>query len=119
MSKITLLLLTTLLPILLLTGCSRVSEEDVRAAKQEVEKGALLVDVRRPEEFIGGHLPGAVNIPVKLLPQQLSSLSARQYKSAVVYCRSGSRSAQAASILRNNGWMVIDVATQQDWNRYD
>jgi len=119
MSKITIYLFTVLLPIVLLTGCSRVSEEDIRTAKQEVQKGALLIDVRRPDEFISGHLPDAVNIPVQQLPQQLTSLSTRKYKSAVVYCRSGSRSSQAAAILRKNGWKVIDVATQQDWNRYN
>ena len=119
MSKITLFLLTALLPMMLLTGCSRVSEEDVRSAKQEVQNGALLIDVRRADEFAGGHLTGAINIPVQQLPQQLASLSTEKYKSAVVYCRSGSRSASAAGILRKNGWKVIDVATQQDWNRHN
>jgi phage shock protein E len=119
MSKITLLAWTLLLSLFFLSGCSRVSEEDVRTAKQEVRKGALLLDVRRADEFSQGHLSGAVNIPVDQLPQHLSALSKKTYKTAVVYCRSGNRSAKAADILRKNGWRVIDVATQQNWNRYD
>ena len=57
----------------------------------------ILLDVRTPEEFASGHIPGAVNISVESLAQRLSEVP--QDKPVVVYCRSGSRSNQAAQIL--------------------
>ncbi len=62
---------------------------------------ALLVDVRTPEEFAAGTVPGAVNIPVDEIENRLN-----EFKSAgeiVVFCRSGSRSARAKSILNQHG----------------
>lgn len=64
-----------------------------------------LLDVRTPEEFASGHIPGAVNISVDSLAQQLSQVP--QDKPVVVYCHSGNRSAQAARILNDAGYKNI------------
>lgn len=61
-----------------------------------VESGALLLDVRTREEFSGGHVPSAVNIPV----QELASRLGETERAVVVHCRSGGRSAQASTMLR-------------------
>ncbi len=62
----------------------------------------ILLDVRTPEEFTSGYISGAVNIPLQELDQRLSELP--KDIDIVVYCRSGNRSAQAATILSNNGF---------------
>jgi rhodanese-related sulfurtransferase len=72
-----------------------------------VDGGAehLLVDVRTAEEFATGHIPGAVNIPVQELQQRLEEIP--QDTAVVLYCRSGNRSGQAASILGDAGYPEI------------
>lgn len=62
----------------------------------------LLIDVRTPEEFAGGHIEGAVNIPVEALASRLSKIPDGQ--PVIVYCRSGSRSATASRILAD-AWL--------------
>lgn len=80
--------------------------------RELVARGAPLLDVRTAEEFAAGHLPGAVNIPVDEVPARLSEvarLTAAKGKDLVVYCRSGRRSAIAATALRAEGYTVVDV----------
>lgn len=65
----------------------------------------VLIDVRTPQEFASGHIPGAVNISVDQLAQRLSEIP--QDKPIVLYCRSGNRSNQAAQILERAGYTQI------------
>ena len=82
---------------------------DAAHVKQLVAGGALILDVRTPGEFSSGHVQGAVNIPVDSLPAQLDAVGAKD-RAVIVYCRSGGRSARAASLLRQAGWReVVDV----------
>lgn len=68
----------------------------------------FLLDVRTAEEFASGHIEGAVNIPVQILASYLDEVP--QDQPVVIYCRSGNRSAQAASILRGAGYSdVYDI----------
>lgn len=60
------------------------------------------VDVRTPEEFASGHVPGAVNIPLHQVQNRLEEFKTMQ-KPVVAYCRSGARSGMATSILTQNG----------------
>jgi rhodanese-related sulfurtransferase len=71
-------------------------------AHRLVEGGALLVDVRSPAEFAEGHLPGAINVPVHELPARAAELGPLE-RAKVLYCRSGNRSAAAASALEKAG----------------
>lgn len=81
--------------------------------KEVVKNGAFLVDVRTPAEFSGGSVKGSVNIPLDKVPSQLSKF--KNKKSIVVFCRSGSRSGQAKSILESNGFQnVINGGTWQN-----
>jgi rhodanese-related sulfurtransferase len=74
----------------------------------------LLIDVRTPEEFATGHIPGAVNISVQSLPDRLNEIPTDE--TIVVYCRSGNRSATATDILVNAGYTpVYDLGGIQDW----
>src|SRR5690554_452465 len=81
-----------------------------------IKDGAFLVDVRTPAEFSAGSVKGAVNIPLDKVPSQLSKFKGK--KNIIVFCRSGSRSGQAKSILENNGLQnVINGGTWQNVNQ--
>lgn len=71
------------------------------------QTGALLLDVRRPDEFAQGHLPGAVNMDVSDpdFAQRIGTLDPK--RQAFVYCRSGARSAKAAKELGVAGFTHV------------
>ena len=64
----------------------------------------FLLDVRSPEEFAAGHLPGAVHIPHGELAARVAELSTARERDIVVYCRTGVRSAQALEVLDQAGF---------------
>ena len=84
---------------------STVDPAPAQAAGPAVDPtGAVLIDVRTPEEFAGGHLEGAVNIDVQAadFAAQVAALDpAGRY---LIYCRSGNRSAVAVSIMSSLGF---------------
>ncbi|WP_380164995.1 rhodanese-like domain-containing protein [Jannaschia sp. R86511] len=69
--------------------------------------GAVVVDVREPDEYVGGHVPGAVNIPLA----QVRGRSAEVPSDARVYvvCASGNRSKGATDTLRAAGLDAVSV----------
>lgn len=77
-----------------------------------IKSGAFLVDVRTPSEFSSGSVPGAVNIPLDKVANQLGKF--KDKKNIVVFCRSGARSSQAKSILEQNGF--TNVTNGGTWN---
>lgn len=70
--------------------------------KTLVQKGAIIIDVRTPEEFRRGHLTGSVNIPVDRLAGHADKLK-KEGKVVITCCRSGSRSGMAEHLLRQKG----------------
>jgi len=86
--------------ILSILGCATASEIT------EVPEDALVVDVRTPREFADWHYPGAINIPVQVLEQNLSKLPDKG-KPIIVYCRSGHRASTAKKILVSNNYKDI------------
>ena len=62
----------------------------------------FVLDVRRPDEFAQGHVPGAVNVPLDELGARLSAVP--RDKDVVIYCRTGRRSQLAADLLAANGY---------------
>jgi rhodanese-related sulfurtransferase len=84
-------------------------------ARQLVQAGARLVDVRTPGEFAAGHIPGAINIPVQQLDARMSELQPKD-AGVVVYCRSGHRSGNAARMLKSAGFAdVHDLGPMTRW----
>ena len=69
------------------------------------ERNALLLDVRTPEEYREGHIPGSRNIPL----DQLERLKERKHNPLYVYCWSGARSAQACALLRQMGFPAENI----------
>lgn len=87
---------------------------DGKRARELVQAGAILLDVRTPGEFAGGALPGARNVPVQELQARLGELD--RAATYVVYCRSGARSASAAGALRGAGFgQVHDLGSISAW----
>ncbi len=69
--------------------------------------GHIILDVRRPDEYSRGHIPGAILIPNEIIgstpPEELKNLN----QIILVYCRSGNRSKQAAAKLAAMGYTQI------------
>lgn len=68
---------------------------------------ALLVDVRTPGEFAGGHIEGAINIPLPDLSERKHEMKGLGNSPVVFYCRSGNRSAAAVSLLEKQGYSHV------------
>ena len=75
---------------------------------------SIIIDVRTPEEFAAGHLDGAINYDFEggALEAALGELDPAA--SYVLYCRSGRRSALAAQIMKNDGFVhVTDLGSME------
>lgn len=72
---------------------------DFKALRQN---GAVILDVRTPQEYKAGHIQGSKNIPLQSLGNQLNKLD--KNKPVITCCKSGMRSANAQGILKNNGF---------------
>lgn len=99
---------------LLLISCGAFAEETQRidqdALLQRIEQkdaALLIVDVRTPEEFAAGHVPGAINVPYTHLPARAAELAAKGDKEIVLYCRTGVRAERAATRLREHGFVRL------------
>ena len=73
---------------------------------QLIKEGAVIVDVRSPGEFRGGHIQGSMNIPVDQLAHSLPRLKDKN-KPIITCCASGMRSASAKAILQSNGYVNV------------
>lgn len=71
-----------------------------------IKKGAVIVDVRTPQEYKSGHIKSAMNIPLQSLQNNLSKLKNKKTP-VITCCASGSRSAMAKNILKNNGYTEV------------
>jgi len=117
--------------LLLLTACSsggqvmdgedmvrsytQISQDEAKQMMQQ-DDGHVIIDVRRPDEFAAGHIPGAICIPNETIgsdqPEELPDLA----QVILVYCRSGNRSKQAAQKLFDMGYTnVYEFGGIIDW----
>lgn len=84
-------------------------EVDARAvhARLAGSSGPLVLDVREPDEFRGGHISGARHIPLGSLKQRMHALP--RGREIVCVCRSGSRSRSAVSQLAAAGFQAVNL----------
>jgi rhodanese-related sulfurtransferase len=77
------------------------------AAILEADPTAPVIDVRNPDEYAAGHVPGAVLIPMHVVPVRLQDIP----RTSTVYlvCATGGRSAQTAAWLEPQGYDVVNV----------
>ena len=69
-------------------------------------EGAVLLDVRTPEEYGEGHIPGSVNVPLQSIDKVTSAVADKD-KTVFVYCRSGARSSQAVAFMKQMGYNEV------------
>ena len=112
-TRFSLLIAATLLPSLALAGRPAVSPAAVAELLARPD-APLLLDVRTPEEFAQGHLPGAVLIPHDQLQARLAELEGKPW--VLVYCRSGARATKAQAVLEQAGIEVRQV--EGSWLRW-
>ncbi|BDG16044.1 rhodanese-like domain-containing protein [Thermus brockianus] len=93
-----------LLPLLLFACGPKGSYQNVGPEElyRALGSGAYVVDVRTPQEFAQGHVPGAINLPVEEVARWADTLP--KDKPVYLYCRSGNRSRQAAEYLKGKGY---------------
>ncbi|MDR2871802.1 MAG: sulfurtransferase [Xanthomonadaceae bacterium] len=87
-----------------------IAEISVKALTGLDKSALVLIDVREPEEYAAGHLPGAINIPRGVLEFRIEShpaLNAGRQCPIAVYCQTGGRSALAALSLKRMGFEHI------------
>ncbi|EWT02548.1 sulfurtransferase [Intrasporangium oryzae NRRL B-24470] len=78
--------------------------------------GAVVIDVREPGEYVGGHVPGAILMPMAQLPSRVAELD--RTRPVWVICASGNRSQAMASYLAHAGFdaRTVDGGTSE-WIR--
>ncbi|WP_139922217.1 rhodanese-like domain-containing protein [Hymenobacter sp. DG01] len=92
-------------------GCSQDGGQSITppaAVQQQLNQpGTVLLDVRSPEEFAAGHLPGAQNLDYRAddFAQQVAKLDPKQ--NYVLYCASGNRSGKAAILMQEKGFKQV------------
>ena len=86
-----------------------VPELTVAQAKTNIDKRSykVILDVREPNEFRAGHVPGAVNVPRGLLEFQVSGKVPDKSTALLVYCKTGGRGALAGQTLQNMGYKNV------------
>ena len=72
-----------------------------------IENGAVIIDVRTVGEYKEGHIKGSKNIPLDSISSKIEEIK-KLNKPVIACCRSGMRSAQATSILKQNGIEVLN-----------
>ena len=75
-------------------------------SEYRITNGAVLLDVRTPQEYREGHIPGSKNVPLQQL-DKISSVADNKNVPLFVYCYSGGRSRQAASMLQHMGYTNV------------
>ena len=83
-------------------------QTDIHRGVEEYRRttGAVLLDVRTPQEYLGGHIPGSQNIPLQDLERADEEISSKNVP-LFVYCYSGGRSRQAVAMLQRMGYAHV------------
>lgn len=78
-----------------------------------INNGAIIVDVRSPQEFKSGHVKGSKNIPLQNINGSIKQL---QGKEVILVCLSGGRAGSAKSILQKNGISAHNAGAWRNLN---
>ena len=119
-------LIVILLLAVLLTGCVATGDDKANTYRQITmddavsmmaeESGYIILDVRRPDEFAAGHIPGAINVPNEIIgTSEIPELPDKD-QLIMVYCRSGRRSKEASEKLVKLGYTnIVEFGGINDW----
>ena len=84
-----------------MTDSNQITEVTASQAINEISKGAVIIDVREADEFVAGHIEGAITLPLSTITDTYNKIPTDQ--TIIVNCRSGARSARAVAFLRTVG----------------
>ncbi len=84
--------------------------QEIKKYLNSPKANTLVLDVREPEEFAEGHVPGAKNIPLGEVSQHLTEI--KSYQRILLYCRSGKRAQIATMELEGQGVLGIECVAQ-------
>ena len=86
-----------------------IEENDIglEELKQFQKEGAIIIDVRSPQEFREGHIDGAISIPEYEIKKEAGNRLVDKEKDIIVYCSSGGRSKKAQKLLRKLGYQNV------------
>lgn len=90
--------------LLVASNTAVAADKDPQAAWERIHQGAMVVDVRTPDEFAAGHLEGAINIPFEQISAEFAARGIAKDTQVVLYCRSGRRSGVANDALIADGY---------------
>ncbi|HUU12393.1 MAG TPA: rhodanese-like domain-containing protein [Terriglobia bacterium] len=80
-------------------------------------KKVLVIDVRSPEEFESGHIPGATNIPIEDLSERIGEMKVSKDTTIVTVCEHGGRSSRAALELQKLGYKSSSFCKLESWKK--
>lgn len=118
--------LVLLFGVMFFFGCKAQNSVKVLTAEEfavavKADKKAVVLDVRRPDEFAAGHIEGAVLLNfLDTVSFNAGVEKLDKSKTYYIYCRSGRRSNNAAVILQKKGFTVFDLGGGfLSWQRYN
>jgi phage shock protein E len=76
-------------------------------AREWLKKGATVIDVRSEAEFQDRHLPGAINIPLDRLGDEIARVAPNKEQPLLLHCQSGKRSGAGTSQLQKLGYQNV------------
>ena len=94
---------------------AQISQDEAKLMMQD-DSGYVIVDVRRPDEYAAGHIPGAILIPNEEIGTEEPAELPDKRQIILVYCRTGRRSKEAAQKLADMGYVnVYEFGGIEDW----
>lgn len=98
------------------TSVSNITTDEMAAKMESNDGNSVFIDVREPDEFAAGHVPGIINLPLSALSEETADFP--KDSEIVIICRSGNRSLQAADKLQDYGFtnLVNVQGGMNDWN---
>ena len=93
-------------PLVIVVSALALAANDLATIQSNIS-APVIIDVRTPQEFATGSIEGAVNLPLKGLPDSLLNEGIELDEEVVVYCRSGRRSAEAKTLLKAAGFELV------------
>lgn len=96
-------------------GYKRISMDEAKTL-MEKEEGYILLDVRTKGEYESGYIPGAINIPLSDIDEEIISSLPDKSQMILVYCRSGNRSREASDKLSKLGYTnILEIGGINAW----
>lgn len=107
-----------MMTVAMLAACSptdKPAEQAAQSPASVASKNSVLIDVRTADEFNAGHLPNALHMPHDQIAQSIAATGVDKNAEIQLYCRSGSRAAQAQKTLQDLGFTnVKNLGAYQD-----